>query len=222
MKMRIVWVAGACLALATLCQAQAPSRRSSPPDSQAPSRRSSPPDSQEYNAEQSRQVFEKVCGACHARDFVMPPRSNAQREETIRKMTTLGAKGTPEEFATIVEYLVRRATPASGGGRGVEAGAKDKHIVDDEAADRGRKVWAAECINCHGTQARGNGDGTNLIRSVLVLHDRYASEIGPLLRKGHPMQSERSSAMLTDAEVQDVSHFIHQRVYDTLDRKSVV
>jgi mono/diheme cytochrome c family protein len=171
---------------------------------------------QEYNPEKSKAVFEKVCGACHARDFVMPSRPKAQWDETIRKMTTLGAKGTDEEFATIVDYLVRRSMPTSGGGRGVEAGAKDKHIVDEAAADRGRKVWAAECINCHGTQARGNGEGSNLIRSVVVLHDRYGNEIGPFLRKGHPMQSGRPSSSLTEPQIQELSHFIHQRVYDTL------
>jgi mono/diheme cytochrome c family protein len=170
---------------------------------------------QEYNPETSRQVFEKVCGQCHARDFVMPPRPRAQWEETIHKMTTFGAKGTPEEFATIIDYLIRRATP-TGGGRGIEAGSKDKHIVDEAAAERGRKVWVAECINCHGTQARGNGEASNLIRSVVVLHDRYGNEIGAFLRQGHPMQSERSSASLTDAEIQDVAHFIHQRLYETL------
>ncbi len=205
-----------CLVLAALCGAQGASRGSSPPDSQ------------EYNPERSKEVFEKVCGACHAQDFVMPPRSKAQWEETIHKMTTLGAKGSQEEFALIVDYLVKRgaatraggrsgaSAQASGGGRGVEAGAKDKHLVDNAAADRGRKVWAAECINCHGTQARGNGEAGNLIRSEMVLHDRYGNEIGPFLRKGHPLQSGRPSASLTDAQIQDVSHFIHQRVYDTL------
>jgi cytochrome c oxidase cbb3-type subunit III len=180
---------------------------------------------QEYNPEKARDTFQKVCGACHAANFVMPARSKDQWQETIRKMTTLGAKGTDQEFATIIDYLMRRGAPANavptrgparGGGRDVEAGAKDKHIVDDDAADRGRKVWAAECISCHGTQARGNGEGTNLIRSEIVLHDRYGNEIGPFLRKGHRLQSGHSGATLTDAQILDVSHFIHQRVYDTL------
>jgi len=96
------------------------------------------------------------------------------------------------------------------------AGAEDKHIVDAAAAERGKKIWAAECINCHGTNARGTERGANLIRSVLVLHDRNASEIGPFLRKGHATQSGAPSANFSQAQIEDLTHFIHQRVYDTL------
>src|SRR5215468_8424724 len=81
-----------------------------------------------------------------------------------------------------------QAPRSVGGG----AGSDDKHIVDAAAADRGKKIWAAECITCHGTNARGAERGSNLIRSELVLHDRNGSEIGPYLRKGHPTQSGAS------------------------------
>jgi mono/diheme cytochrome c family protein len=89
-------------------------------------------------------------------------------------------------------------------------------MVDDAAADRGRKVWVAECIHCHGTHARGTDNGSNLVRSELVLRDRYGDQMGPFLRKGHPMQSGNPSASLTRMQVSELSHFIHQRVYDTL------
>ena len=69
------------------------------------------------------------------------------------------------------------------------------------AADRGRRVWASECIDCHGTQARGGDKGPNLVRSVVVLRDRYGSQLGPFLKKGHPMQSGTPSASLTDAQI---------------------
>jgi mono/diheme cytochrome c family protein len=89
-------------------------------------------------------------------------------------------------------------------------------VVDPEAANRGRKVWVADCIECHGTSARGTDKGKNLIQSDLVLHDRYGSTLGPFLAKGHPMQSGRNSASLTPVEVAELSHFIHEQVYDTL------
>src|SRR6478735_10697849 len=82
-------------------------------------------------------------------------------------------------------------------------GPGDKHVVDRAAADRGRTVWAAECITCHGTQARGTERGPNLMRSDVLLRDRYASEIGPFLKKGHTLQSGRPSSSLTDAQIQD-------------------
>ncbi len=95
-------------------------------------------------------------------------------------------------------------------------GANDKHIVDAAAADRGRKVWAAECIACHGGTARGTDKGANLVRSDMTWRDRYGSEIGALLQKGHPTQSGAASSSLTKTQVEDLSHFIHQRLNDTL------
>jgi cytochrome c oxidase cbb3-type subunit 3 len=96
------------------------------------------------------------------------------------------------------------------------AGPSDKHVVDSAAADRGKKIWVGECITCHGTNARGTEKGPNLVRSVLVLRDRYGSEIGPFLHKSHPTQSGTPSANLSKVQVEDLSHFVHQRVYDTL------
>ena len=49
-----------------------------------------------------------------------------------------------------------------------------------------------------------------------MLHDRYGSELGPFLQKGHPMQSGAASASLTPVQIAELSHFLHQRVYDTL------
>jgi mono/diheme cytochrome c family protein len=103
-----------------------------------------------------------------------------------------------------------------GGGMLAGAGPSDKPVVDPAAADRGRKVWASECIDCHGTQARGGAKGPNLVRSVIVLRDRYGSQIGPFLKKGHKLQSGTPSANLTDAQVQDLAHFLRQKVNDGL------
>ena len=103
-----------------------------------------------------------------------------------------------------------------GGGMLAGAGPSDKPVVDPAAADRGRKVWASECIDCHGTQARGGDKGPNLVRSVIVLRDRYGSQIGPFLKKGHKLQSGTPSANLTDAQIQDLAHFLRQKVNDGL------
>jgi cytochrome c oxidase cbb3-type subunit 3 len=95
-------------------------------------------------------------------------------------------------------------------------GPADRPAVDATAADRGRHVWASECINCHGAQARGTQNGPALVRSVLVLHDRIGSELGPFLKKGHQTQSGRAGASLTDAQIVDLAHFLRQRVNETL------
>jgi competence ComEA-like helix-hairpin-helix protein len=243
----------------------------------------------------AKEALQKVCGKCHTLERVTASRrSRAQWEESVAKMITLGAKGTDEEFATILSYLVRQygrvdmnsATPdeisevvglsvkdanlivkyrqeigkfdnfdalsktpgvdvgkleknrdaisligaqtppgRSAGGQGPAppprsvgggAGPADKHVVDAAAADRGRKIWAAECIACHGSNSRGSERGANLVRSELVLRDRNGSEIGPYLHKGHHTQSGASSANFSQAQIEELAHFIHQRVYDTL------
>lgn len=176
-------------------------------------------------AQEPASVFENVCGKCHAPAAVVTPRSRAQWQETISKMIDLGATISPEQRTILLDYLSTTYGPGAGRGRGGRGGGGgptlngaplDRHVVDPEAANRGRSVWVAECIQCHGTSARGTEKGKNLIQSDMVLHDRYGSTLGPFLAKGHPMQSGRKSSSLTKAEVADLSHFIHQRVYDTL------
>src|SRR5712692_1118703 len=205
---RVVWLALLLVTLPVASQAQAPAGR-------------------------SREAFQRLCGTCHKVEAVITSgRTREQWQETIVKMVTLGLKATDEEMSIALEYLVAnygraymnrgRGPLASGPGagpaqppRGGGAGADDKHVVDAAAADRGRKTYAAECINCHGTHARGTERGVDLIRSVLVLRDRYGSEIGPYLRQGHPTQTT-PSANLSPTQIEELSHFVHYEVYQTL------
>lgn len=105
-------------------------------------------------------------------------------------------------------------------GRGVappdRPGPNDKMVVDPAEADKGRTIWSSECITCHAANARGGDGGPNLVRSAMVLHDRYGSGLGPFLKEGHPMQSGKPSTTLTDAQVVQLSHFLRQRLTDTL------
>ena len=91
--------------------------------------------------------------------------------------------------------------------------------VDAAAHDRGRALWAGDCIDCHGTQARG-GSGPNIIRTKTVNFDRSSftpgSVLGPFLKKGHPTQSGKPSASFTDDEVVSLAHFLRQKVNDTM------
>jgi mono/diheme cytochrome c family protein len=166
----------------------------------------------------ARETFLRVCGACHTAETVTAQRrTRAQWQESINAMIARGAKASDAEFSTILDYLATRYGPGSPGGRGAafSPGPADKHVIDEAAAARGRKVYAAECITCHGTHARGSERGADLIRSEIVLHDRYGSTLGPFLRKGHPTQTTPAGE-LTDAQIVDLSHTIHQEVYNTL------
>jgi cytochrome c oxidase cbb3-type subunit III len=100
----------------------------------------------------------------------------------------------------------------------LRVGPLEQHEVDAAAADRGRSVWAAECINCHGTNGRGgdDGDGPSVVRSEMMARDRYGNLLGEFLKAGHPTQSGKPSASLTEEQIVDVAHFIHQRIFETL------
>ncbi len=176
----------------------------------------------------ARAVVQKVCGtACHALErATVTPRSRAQWEDVISKMISIGAKGTDEELAIVLNYFATNhgrdanagtANRPAGKPVGVlGAGANDKHIVDNAVAERGRAVWATQCINCHGTTARGTDKGANLVRSDMMWSDRYGSDLGPFLQKGHPTQSGVPSSSLSKTQIEELSHFIHQRLYDSL------
>lgn len=193
-----------------------------------------------------KEVTQRVCGAtCHGPDIIMGKgRTRDQWTSVVNSMVARGAKASDAELVQIAEYLSshfgpnmvvvasapRANRPGSGSevtaGRGpgpLGAGAADSHVVDDPGADRGKTVYIAECITCHGNKARGGNEnlpakerGPDLIRSVTVLHDRYGSEIGPYLKKGHPLQSGRAASTLTSNQIADLAHFLHQKVYNTL------
>ena len=88
-----------------------------------------------------------------------------------------------------------------------QGGPYQRQVVDVAAAARGRSLYAQHCINCHGSAAKGTERGPDLIRSVVVQRDRLGNGIGPAIR-----QSATHASVLTDAQVVDLSHFLHERV----------
>jgi cytochrome c oxidase cbb3-type subunit III len=192
-----------------------------------------------------KDVTQKVCGStCHGPDIIVGKgRTRDQWTAVVNTMVGRGAKASESELIQISEYLSSHFGPnmvvasgppgrgnrpgaagASGRGPGpLGAGAADSHVVDDAGAERGKSVYIAECITCHGVKARGgnpnlpsNQQGPDLIRSLVVLHDRYGNGIGPFLAKGHPLQSGRPASSLKVEQVADLAHFLHQKVYNTL------
>jgi cytochrome c oxidase cbb3-type subunit 3 len=88
-----------------------------------------------------------------------------------------------------------------------QAGPYERQKVDPEGARRGRAVYALQCINCHGLQAKGTDNGPDLIRSTLLLKDRLGNELGPALKKlpGHNLG-------LTPEQVTDLTHFLKEQI----------
>jgi mono/diheme cytochrome c family protein len=87
--------------------------------------------------------------------------------------------------------------------------------VDQAAADRGEQVFTKSCSQCHGSDARGTATGPDLIRSLVVLHDRmqqlHGSELAPLLKKPPSHNFD-----LTQAQVADISQFLTRAISRTL------
>ncbi|MEO5823508.1 MAG: c-type cytochrome [Vicinamibacteraceae bacterium] len=93
-------------------------------------------------------------------------------------------------------------------------------VVDPAAHDRGRTLWATQCVGCHGPQARGSDTGPNIIRTKTANYDRSAPQVGsvlgPFLKAGHPTQSKKPSASFTDEEIAALATFLRARVNDTM------
>lgn len=177
-----------------------------------------------------RDTVQRVCSGCHSVQMFAGRRMNRQQwGATVSSMVARGARINDEEFDRVVEYLsVAFPLPDGQGTEAAaakpknavrrpslidQAGSADKQIVDAGAAARGKTVYIAQCITCHGTQARGGPRGADLVRSVLVLHDRYGSTLGPFLAQEHP---KVNPVVLSQDQVKDLSHFLHQQIGDTL------
>ncbi|MEZ2346609.1 c-type cytochrome [Terriglobus sp. RCC_193] len=181
-----------------------------------------------------RDTVQRICSSCHAvQMFTGRKMSKEAWGTTVSNMIARGAKINDDEFDQIVTYL-SATFPADGAEvvtgitRSVptgqakpprrrslidQAGSDDKQVVDEDLAALGKKVYIAQCITCHGTNARGSERGPDLVRSVLVLHDRYGSTIAPFLDQGH---SKVKPVQLTREEVVNLSHYLHQQIGDTL------
>src|SRR2546422_9159398 len=105
--------------------------------------------------------------------------------------------------ALLLAMAARLSAQAPAGVRGAAPpgpGPGDKQTVDAAAADRGKATYIAQCITCHGPKARGGENGPDLVRSIVVLRDRYGNELAPFLRKGHPAQTNTPSSNFSQAQ----------------------
>jgi mono/diheme cytochrome c family protein len=100
-----------------------------------------------------------------------------------------------------------------------QAGPLNKPKVDPVSAANGQPLYATACAECHGPGARGTNKGADLMVSSVLLHDRYGSELGPFLLKGHPVAGGAASTTFSKAQILDLSNFLYQKFYETLSRR---
>jgi cytochrome c oxidase cbb3-type subunit 3 len=153
---------------------------------------------------------------CHPFESVIAiRRTRAQWEATVENMIGRGARGTSEELAAVIDFLSEKYGLSSTVVRG-SAGPDDKPLVDPKAVDVAEPLWNSDCAVCHGKDARGTPRGPNLVRSLLVLSDRYGNKVGPYLRSQHPKLPSGKPIEATDTQVLLFAHLLRSRVNDTL------
>jgi cytochrome c oxidase cbb3-type subunit III len=89
---------------------------------------------------------------------------------------------------------------------------------DQEAVDRGRELFVAQCGFCHGSNARGGQSGPDLTRSALVQDDEAGLQLGAFLRAGRPDQG-MPKFDFTDTQVSDLASFLHATIYQASNRR---
>jgi cytochrome c oxidase cbb3-type subunit 3 len=82
---------------------------------------------------------------------------------------------------------------------------------DKAAAARGAPLFQQNCAFCHGPQARG-ATGPGLITSDEVLGDDHGEHLLPFLKKGRPQKGMPGFPTMSDAQLKDMSEFIHLQV----------
>jgi len=215
---RLVTPACAGLFVAALV-ASAGAQRGAPPRPPAqtpPSQTPATPTGTAAGADPREATARKLCTQCHPFENVVAiRRTRAQWEATVENMVGRGARGTQAEFASVIDFLSEKYGLSGTAVRGA-AGPDDKPIVDPKADELARPLWSADCQSCHGSDARGTPRGPNLVRSLLVLSDRYGNKVGPYLRSQHPKLPSGKILEPTDTQVLLFAHFLRARLNDTL------
>jgi cytochrome c oxidase cbb3-type subunit 3 len=87
--------------------------------------------------------------------------------------------------------------------------------------ERGQKIFAANCSFCHGPDGAGK-TGPDVLRSPLVNHDEDGKQIGVVVHGGRGNGKMPPFPQLSDAEISDISAFLHYRTRAVVARFSYV
>lgn len=97
-----------------------------------------------------------------------------------------------------------------------QPGAREE-AVPMTAAERGQKMFLANCSFCHGANAKGGESGPDLLRSQLVLDDVNGNKIGVVVHGGRVDRGMPKFA-LTDQQVSNIAAFLHERIHQASER----
>ena len=91
---------------------------------------------------------------------------------------------------------------------------KHAELKASPAAEQGKKTFQGSCAFCHGEEATG-GRGPDLVRSVLVSHDKHGNLIGQVILKGRPSKG-MPPLHLSEKQITDIAAFLHFRQAQSL------
>jgi cytochrome c oxidase cbb3-type subunit 3 len=97
----------------------------------------------------------------------------------------------------------------AGRGGGGGGGAYPQRPPGDPAmVARGKALYDVNCAQCHGSDARGEDSGPNLIRSTLLLNDKNGELIAPVLQDGR-LPEGMPKFDFSAAQIADIAAYIH-------------
>jgi cytochrome c oxidase cbb3-type subunit III len=83
-----------------------------------------------------------------------------------------------------------------------------KNPMEQENVRRGAAVFEQSCSFCHGKKADGGPEAPNLIRSMLVRHDKNGELISPVIEEGRPDRG-MPALHLPASQAADVVAYLH-------------
>jgi cytochrome c oxidase cbb3-type subunit III len=83
-----------------------------------------------------------------------------------------------------------------------------KNPLEQENAKRGAAIFQQSCAYCHGKNADGGSEAPNLMRSLLVRHDKSGDLIGPVIQEGRPDRGMPAIRLPAD-QAADVVAYLH-------------
>jgi cytochrome c oxidase cbb3-type subunit 3 len=87
--------------------------------------------------------------------------------------------------------------------------AMQRKAADPEIVARGKALFGATCVACHGADARGGQlNGPNLLRSQIVLADQDGERIVPVVRNGRPERGMPAFPLASE-DARAIVEFLH-------------
>src|SRR5262245_53728809 len=94
-----------------------------------------------------------------------------------------------------------------GGGGGFANAFPQKPQAAPEVIERGKALYSVHCGFCHGSDARGGGEGgPSLIRSDVMMNDQKGELLAPVVQNGRGAMPKFS---LTPEQISDIAAFVH-------------